>query len=77
LVTSIAVEIDSQSDTIFNDPMQLVEVPDNLVEIETIPDFVKVVNRVGGPRGPKPSLLPTQIPMETILEAVGALPTQI
>jgi hypothetical protein len=68
--------IHTQLDTVFNDPMQLEEEPDNLVEIETIPDIVEVVNRVGRSRGPKPSLRPTQIPMETILEAVDALPTQ-
>jgi hypothetical protein len=50
--------------------------PDNLVEIETIPDIAEVVNLAGRPKGPKPSFRPANIPMETILEAVGALPTQ-
>jgi hypothetical protein len=38
--------------------------------------IVEVVNRVGRPKSLKPSFRSTQIPMETILEAVGALPTQ-
>jgi hypothetical protein len=62
--------------TTFNDPMQLVEKLCNIVETETIPDIVGVVIRVGRPKSPKPSFRSTKIPMETILEAVGAIPTQ-
>jgi hypothetical protein len=64
LVTSIASQIDSQPDA--EQPEQLEEEPDYLVEVETIPDFVQVVNRVDRPRGPKPTYRPTQIPMDTM-----------
>jgi hypothetical protein len=74
LVTSIASQIDSQSDA--EQPEQLVDEPDHLVEVETIPDFVQVLNRVGRPRSLKPTYRPTQIPMDTILEANEPLPTQ-
>jgi hypothetical protein len=74
LVTSITGQIDSQPDA--DQPEQLVEEPEHLVEVETIPDIVQVVNRVGRPRGPKQTYRPTQIPMDTILEANDTLPAQ-
>jgi hypothetical protein len=63
-VTSIAGQIDSQPDTTFNDPEQLVEEPDHLVKVETIPDIVQVINRVGRPKGPKPTFHSTPIPSQ-------------